>query len=184
MSTSTAQERFIAERVRTMAVVYLTRRPDLIVAEEAADVGVDLWVTLNPEGRGGHRKFGVELRGVFSATTAEHANKQLHPAMQKMLRFGPFPFPVVLFFFTMQDNGGWYTWAAEPVVSPEGAFELVQQGEASCRPLDSGAIDEIVESVDRWYDAFFARAIRKRPARRRRDGFEDRGPVHEGEACS
>lgn len=43
MSTRTAQEHFIAERVRALAVVYLTRRPDLIVTEETADVGVDLW---------------------------------------------------------------------------------------------------------------------------------------------
>jgi hypothetical protein len=84
-----------------------------------------------------------------------------------MLRYQPFPFPVVLFFFTMENNEGWYTWVAEPVVSPGGAFELVQHSEASCRPLDTEAINEIVEAVDRWYDAFFAKAIRETPARKR-----------------
>src|SRR4051812_22727000 len=96
------QQRFIAERVRALAVVYLTRREDLIVTEETADVGVDLWVTLNLEDKPGQRKFGVELRGVRAVVTAEHANAVLRPSLQQILRYGPFPFPVVLFFFTME----------------------------------------------------------------------------------
>lgn len=164
MAQNTTQERFIAERVRALAVVYLTRRDDLIVTEETADIGIDLWVTLNLVDKDGHRKFGVEMRGGNSAVTANHANNVLNPSMQTMLRYGPFPFPVVLFFFTMENNEGWYTWAAEPVITATGEFELVQHGTASCRPLNSEAIDEIVEAVDRWYDAFFARATRETPA--------------------
>ncbi|MHC5539465.1 hypothetical protein ACYOEI_14705 [Singulisphaera rosea] len=38
-----------------------------------------------------------------------------------MRRFGPFPSPVVLFYFTMEDEAAWYTWASEPVVLSEGA---------------------------------------------------------------
>jgi hypothetical protein len=160
------QQRFIAERVRTLAVVYLTRRSDLSITEETDCVGVDLWVMLNLEDKEGHRKFGVKLRGVWTGVTADHANKVLYPSMQGMLRYGPFPFPVVLFFFTMENNEGWYTWAAEPVVPSGGNFEVVQHGEAACRPLNTEAIDEIVEAVDRWYDAFFAKATRKTPAKK------------------
>ncbi len=167
MAQKTTQQRFIAERVRALAIVYLTRREDLVVTEEATDVGVDLWVTLNLEDKEGHRKFAVELRGGWKAVTAEDANKTLYPSMQRVLRYGPFPFPVVLFFFTMENNEGWYTWVAEPVVSSGRDFELVQHGEASCRPLNSGTIDEIVEAVDGWYDAFFAKATRETPAKKR-----------------
>jgi hypothetical protein len=163
-----SQQRFIAERVRALAVVYLTRRDDLIVTEEPGDVGIDLSVTLNVETKGRHRKFGVELRGDWAAVTADHANQVLRPAMHEMRRYGPFAFPVVLFFFTMENNEGWYTWAAEPVVSSTGEFEIVQRGEASCRPLNSGAIDEIVDAVDRWYDAFFSRATRETPDEHRK----------------
>jgi hypothetical protein len=164
---TTQQQRFVAERVRALAVVYLTRRKDLIVTEETDDVGVDLWVTLNLEEKVGHRKFGVELRGSWAAATADHLNKTLYPSMQGMLRYGHFPFPVVLFCFTMENNEGWYTWVAEPAVSPSGDFGIVPHDEASCRPLTTKAIDEIVEAVDRWYDAFFAKAIRKTPAKKR-----------------
>jgi hypothetical protein len=164
---ATRQQRFIAERVRALAIVYLTRRDDLIVTEETAELGVDLWVTLNLDEKEGHRKFGVVLRGVWAAGTADHADKVLQPAMQGMLLYGPFPFPVVLFFFTMENNEGWCTWAAEPIVSSSGDFELVQHGKASCRPLKTEAIDEIVEAVDLWYDAFFAKATRDIPVKRR-----------------
>ena len=99
--------------------------------------------------------------------TAMQANSSLYPSMQKMLRYGPFPFPVVLFFFTMEKNEGWYTWAAEPVISSDGTFALIQHGDASCRPLNSEAIDGIIDAVDRWYDAFFARATRE-PAKSRK----------------
>jgi hypothetical protein len=167
MAQKTMQQRFIAERVRALAIVYLTRREDLIVTEEGADVGVDLWVTLNLVEQEGHRKFAVELRGGRTEVTADHANKTLYPSMQQMLRTGPFPFPVVLFFFTMENNEGWYTWVVEPVVSSGGDFELVQHGKAACRPLNVGAIDEIVEAVDGWYDAFFAKATRETPAKKR-----------------
>ncbi len=35
------QERFIAERARVLAVVYLTRRGDLIVTDDTDESGVD-----------------------------------------------------------------------------------------------------------------------------------------------
>jgi hypothetical protein len=155
------KQRFIADRVRALAVVYLTRREDLIVSEETTDVGVDLWVTLDLEDTEGHRKFGVQLRGDWTAVTADDVNEVLYASMQSVLRHGPFPFPVVLFFFTMEKNEGWYTWVAEPVVSLGGGFEIVQHGEASGRPLNS-------EAIDRWYDAFFARAVRETPAKKRK----------------
>jgi len=164
---TTQQQRFIAERVRALAVVYLTRRDDLIISDETAEFGVDLWVTLNPEDKHGHRKFGVKLQGIWSAVTSGRPDKNLQTTMQRMLRYGPFPFPVVIFFFTMENNEGWYTWAAEPVVSSGGDFEIVRHGEASCRPLNTEAIDEIVDAVDPWYDAFFAMATRETPAKTR-----------------
>jgi Domain of unknown function (DUF4365) len=167
MGRRSTQQHFIVERARALALVYLTRREDLIVTEEAADVGIDLWVRLDRDDRDGHRKFGVQVKGGLADVAPDQVNKALQVGMQQGLRYRPFPFPVVLFFFTMEDNEGWYTWVAQPVVTSGGGFEIMQHAEASCRPLDSSAINEIVEAVDRWYDTFFARAIREAPARKR-----------------
>lgn len=160
-----SQNRFIEERVRALAVVYLTRREDLMITEETTDIGIDLWVTLKLNGKEGHRKFGVELKGFHTAATADHANIILRPSMRKMLRYGPFPFPVVLFFYTMENTEGWYTWVAEPSSLTEDGFQLIQHEEASCRPLEAQSLDQIIETVDRWYDAFFDKATRERPVR-------------------
>jgi hypothetical protein len=164
---TTRQQRFIAERVHALAVVYLTRREDLIVSDDTTDSGVELCVTLNPDDKPGQRKFGVKLQGIRTAITSGRPDENLFPTMQRMRRYGPFPFPVVVFFFTMENSEGWYTWAAEPVVSAAGDFEIVQHSEASCRPLNSRAVDEIVEAVDRWFDAFFAKATREMPTKKR-----------------
>jgi hypothetical protein len=138
MGRPSTQQHFIVERSRALAVVYLTRREDLIVTEETAKVGVDLWVTLKREG---HRKFVVEVRGGWAAVTSGRVNQAVQPSLQQVLRYRPFPFPVVLFYFTMEDNESWYTWVAEPVVLPGGGFEILQHGEVACRPLDTDAID-------------------------------------------
>lgn len=59
------------------------------------------------------------------------------------------------------------------LTSPRGGFAIVQHDEASCRPLNAEAIDEIVEKVDRWYDAFFAKASQKTPPKKRIKRFNE-----------
>jgi hypothetical protein len=78
--------------------------------------------------------------------------------MRELLRDGPFPFPDVLFFFTMQDDRAWYAWVAEPVISPQGGAELRIRDEAKCLPLDDRIADGIVTRINDWYDAYYARA--------------------------
>lgn len=153
MAQGTAlQKRLIAERAQSLALVLLTRREDLDIAESRADVGFDLLVTLRPGPKPGVRQFGVELWGRWPRLAADQATKVLQPRLQKLLRHAPFPYPVVVFVFTMEDDRGWYAWSAEPSVTDQGA-ELIQHGEPSCHPLDAQALDEIIDAVDRWYDA-------------------------------
>lgn len=49
------QERLIGERIRAVAMVLLTRRPDVSVHEETKDIGLDLLAFLTPEGKAGVR---------------------------------------------------------------------------------------------------------------------------------
>ncbi len=67
-------------------------------------------------------------------------------------------FPVCLFYFTMEETQGWYTWVAEPVVTETGATRLAHHEQASCELLDRAALDLIVEKVNRWYDAYLKSA--------------------------
>jgi hypothetical protein len=96
------------------------------------------------------------VKGGWEGVTAARAKELLRSDMRQMRRYGPFPFPVVIFYFTMEDNQGWFTWVAEPLTSPDGGIELRVHKEASCQPLDDHAVDEILTRVNSWYDAYYA----------------------------
>lgn len=126
----------------------------------ASHPGLDFVVTLRSEGKPGFREFGVGLKGAWAEATAERADATLRPALERMLRPGPYPFPVALFLFTMQDGAAWFTWAVEPVVDSSGAGQLITRRAAHSRPLNDATHDEIIARVHTYYDAFFTQAGR------------------------
>jgi hypothetical protein len=133
----------------------LTRRDDPVVMNAGRGIGLELLVYITKEkGEQSIRQFGVFLRGTKSAVTAPHLDKVLRPTMQSFVRRGRFPYPVCLFHFSRDDDQGHYTWVAEPAATAEGPRPLMHEA-AHCRKLDTAALDEIVDWVDRWYEAFF-----------------------------
>jgi Domain of unknown function (DUF4365) len=151
---------YIEPRTRALATMYLTRRPDLILHYEdsAGDIRIDILVDIVNEKRTGRRMFGVELRGTMQPATLAQANAVLTPSINAMRRRPSLPYPVCLFYFTMEDNAGYYTWLAEPVVKGNAA-KLKLHDEAHCEVLDRAALDAIVERVEHWYDALYAALI-------------------------
>jgi len=151
------QDWFVAERARALTMIHLTRRKDLLVKQAGREVGLEYVVSITKdEGEPSLRQFGVFLRGAKTAVTEDHLDKLLRPTMRSFQRIGPFPYPVCLFHFTMEDDQGHFTWVAEPVVGEDGP-KLLMHAKAHCRKLDRAVLDEIVDRVDRWYDAFFRR---------------------------
>lgn len=149
MSDDNSQEWFIQERSCALAMIHLTRRDDLAVTNAGPASGLRFLVSITREkGQPSGRQFGVILRGAFGPLT----EGKVHAS----LLAGEFPYPVCLFFFTMADDQGYYAWVAEPDVTADGPRLLMHDG-PPCRKLDRAALDEIVERVDRWYDAFFSR---------------------------
>src|SRR5436190_802261 len=67
MAKEKKREEFIADRVRALATVYLTRRDDLIITDVDRSEGFDLRVQLSKE-KG--RAFGVVLTGAWKSTDA------------------------------------------------------------------------------------------------------------------
>jgi hypothetical protein len=149
---------YIEPRIRALATMYLTRRPDLALHFEDRDTGIDILVDIVNKNRAGRRMFGVELRGTNAPVSFAHANAVLKPSINTMRRYPSLPYPVCLFYFTMEDNAGYYTWLAEPVVKGNAA-KLKLHDEAHCEVLDRATLDAIVERVDHWYDAFYAALI-------------------------
>jgi hypothetical protein len=144
---------FIAERVKDLAVMYLTRRKDLEVRwEENSEEWIDCVVEIKGTNAPGRRLFGVELKGAMAPVTDNQANKVLRPSVQAMVRRGEFPFPVCLLYFTMQNNEGRYTWIAEPVLENCRPV-LTYHGKADARKFDKEALDSIIDKINLWFDA-------------------------------
>lgn len=159
--TEEKQEWFVAERARALAMIHLTRRKDLVVKQAGREAGLEFVVTITKEeGEPSLRQFGIFLRGTKAAVTEGHLDKLLRPTMRSFQRIGQFPYPVCLFHFTMDDDQGYFTWVAEPVVEEDGP-KLLMHSEPHCRKLDRAALDEIVDRIDRWYDVFFGRIVVK-----------------------
>lgn len=150
---------YMTERARALALIYLTRRTDLKIVERQNGAGLDFTIYIQGDRPAGLRLFGVELRAAWSPITRQNADRVIGQGVKEAHEHGPFPFPVCLFFFTMEETQAWYTWVAEPVVDPGKGAALKMHETAVCRELSDAAMDEIVDRVNAWYDARFAAMV-------------------------
>ena len=150
--TNESRKQFLAERVRALATVVLTRRGDLTIVDTKKDTGLDFHVYIEREDKPMRLTFGVLLRGVPSPATAESANKVLRPTMGQFQGMRKFTYPVCLFFFAMREEQAFFSWLAEPVVTG-GSPKLLHHHAADCIPLTDELLGRVVERIVNWYDA-------------------------------
>jgi len=150
--TDDAKKLFLAERVRALATVILTRHDDLSIAETKQSTGLDFHVYIDREDKPMRLAFGVLLRGVQSTVTVDDVNRMLEPTMGQFRGMRKFTYPVCLFFFSMRDEKAFFAWLAEPILA-NGAPKLVHHDEAECVELTDELIDRSVEQIVEWYDA-------------------------------
>jgi hypothetical protein len=143
---------FLADRVRALATVILTRWGDLAVAETKKETGLDFHVSIEREDKPMRLTFGILLRGVPSPVSADGANKVLGPTMGQFRGMRKFTYPVCLFFFTMRDEKAYFSWLAEPTVK-DGVPKLVHHDRADCVDLTNEFFERVIERVVDWYDA-------------------------------
>lgn len=148
----------LTKRVHALATMQLTRRADLQVHDADFDPGPDLMITLHRASKPGLRQLAVGLSGDWTTLSASKRAARVRSRLHALRRSGPWPFPVVAFYYSMETDLGWYAWASEPLVSPQGGFSLKTHESPSIHPLDTQALDDIIRRVDLWYDAFYARA--------------------------
>ena len=147
--TDEARELFLADRVRALAAVILTRRDDLTIAETKQSTGLDLHVFIDREDKPMRLAFGVLLRGAAAPLPADGANQVLGPTLGQFQGLRKFTYPVCLFFFTMRDERAYFAWLTEPVLTG-GAPKLVHHGRANCVELTDDLLDQVVERIVGW----------------------------------
>lgn len=150
--TNESKEQLLADQVRALATIILTRRGDLTIVETKKDTGLDFHVSIDREDKPMRLTFGVLLRGVPSPVTPERANQVLGPTMGQFRGMRKFTYPVCLFLFTLRDEQAFFSWLAEPVVT-NGAPKLVHHENASCVELTDELLGRVVDQIVAWYDA-------------------------------
>jgi len=63
------------------------------------------------------------------------------------------PFPVCLFFFTMEDDQGYYKWVKESGLTSKRTPKLALNREPELKKLTNREIGKIISKVNAWYDA-------------------------------
>jgi hypothetical protein len=143
---------FIDERAEHLAVVYLTRRQDLVIERMTmtADYGLDIFITILRDKLPTGRVFGVQVKGQDKAF--KDIQKLSLPFTQNETNyFQDMPFPVCVFLFTMENDRGYYRWIRYSLAESNQVLRSREQ--ELWHPLDEHEIGQIVDDVNAWYDA-------------------------------
>ncbi|MGK7927947.1 MAG: hypothetical protein AB4290_22365 [Spirulina sp.] len=60
------------------------------------------------------------------------------------------PFPACVFFFTMDDDRGYYKWLKYPLSTHQKRDRIESD---RWYPLDENALAQIIDAIAAWYDA-------------------------------
>jgi hypothetical protein len=151
----TEQPWYIGLRSEALAMVYLTRRDDLIVSQSQKNTtGLDFLVTITKDSMYSGRLFGVEVKAKISSDSLTQNREffKLKNSHNHQTLLRDLPFPVCLFFFTLDNDQGYYRWILEPILKPEKHLGLQFHENNELKKLDDQAIDHIVSLVNNWYE--------------------------------
>ena len=149
---------YLGERAAQLAILMLTRIPDVSVDRDERGIGLDLLVRIGGPGSGG-RIFGAEAKGIRKIADAVGRENKVRAHYRDELEqlAGDAPFPVALLIFDMSDDTGYFGWFMEPVVPRgEGAPEVRPVHELKVEELTNTKLREVIASVTEWYDARLA----------------------------
>lgn len=151
----TKQPWYISLRAEALAIVYLTDRDDLIVSQQQQSTGLDLLVTITKDGNSSGRLFGVQVKAVASSSELIQHNDIVKIKINKfnhLDKISDLPFPVCLFFFTLDNDQGYYKWILEPNIDGKDSINLLFNNSAEMRRIDEEEIEKIISRVNSWYE--------------------------------
>lgn len=143
---------YIEQRADALALVYLTRRDDLVVRQTTHhDMGVDYMIEIVKDAHPTGRIFGLQLKAYLTEGQGNILQKKIGVMYEQWME--ELPFPLCLFLFIMESNEGHYMWLSEPIVKGDHQPKLQINKQGVLERLDNDALERIVSSVNTWYDA-------------------------------
>ena len=152
---ATKEAWYIGQRAEALAIMYLTNRDDLIVSRQQEEQGLDFLVTLLRNGSYSGRLFGVEVKATASAPKLVQRDDiiEIKLDLEPLQSLAELPFPVCLFFFTLQNDQGYYKWLLEPVIECQKNSNLFFNDSNEFKNLSDEGIDKIISAVNNWYES-------------------------------
>jgi hypothetical protein len=151
---ATKEAWYIGQRAEALAIMYLTNRDDLIVSRQQEENGLDFLVTLLKDGNYTGRLFGVQVKATVSTPKLVQNDDiiEIKLDLQQLQSLAELPFPVCLFFFTLENDQGCCKWILEPVIEDQKNPKLCFNKSNNFKKLTDEEIDNLVSAVNNWYD--------------------------------
>lgn len=146
---------YIKKRAEALAIVYLSRRDDLIISQSTPNEGLDFLITITKDGVYTGRLFGIEVKATDSTSRLSKHNNTLKLDKNRLNRvkiFKDLPFPVCLFFFILENDQGYYKWILEPKINEQNHVSLHFNENEELKKLDNQEITNMISLVNSWYD--------------------------------
>jgi len=153
---ATKEAWYIGQRSEALAIMYLTRRDDLIISRQKEEErGLDFLVTLLKDGGYSGRLFGVQVKATVSTPKLVQRDDiiEIKSALKPLQSLAELPFPVCLFFFTLENDQGYYKWILEPVIEGQSNSQLFFNKSNEFKNLSDEEIDKIISAVNNWYES-------------------------------
>ncbi|MDZ8259696.1 DUF4365 domain-containing protein [Nostoc sp. ChiQUE01b] len=146
---------YIGKRAESLAIVYLTRRDDLVISQPTPNQGLDFLITITKDGVFTGRLFGIEVKATdYTSNLSKHNDifKLDKERLNRLEKFKDLPFPGCLFFFILENDQGYYKWILEPRINGQKQVSLHFNGNDELKKLDDKEIANIILNVNSWYD--------------------------------
>jgi hypothetical protein len=145
---------FIDKRAEDLAVMHMTRHPDLRVERCSDEMALDLLVTIVRDRHSTGRLFGLKIRGQ-DRSLAKHSGTGIATLKELVLAapvtdledLNDFPFPICELLFTMEDDRGYLRWLKSPTRQ-----NLRLMSDQTWMVLDQAQLDQMFINVNHWYD--------------------------------
>jgi len=151
---ATKEAWYIGQRAESLAMIYLTRRHDLVVSRQQEEQDLGFLVTLLKDGTHTGRLFVVQVKAIVSTPKSTQLDDSIdiNLALEQNTLLTELPFPVCLFFFTLGNDQGYYKWILEPVIEGQPNFQLLLNQKNDLKKLNNEEIGNMISVVNSWYD--------------------------------
>lgn len=141
---------YVEMRAEAQAILHLTSRDGVQVARVPKGTGVDLLLTLAPDGELSGRHLGVVIKP--RASEADVPRLTPRSVRRERAQFASTTFPVCMVSFSPAGELGYFRWIVEPSVE-NGEPVLGYAQRTHFEPITDALLDAVFAQVDAWYDA-------------------------------